>query len=179
MLEKHDLKRLLHKGYQSPSPRPDGLEKWVLAELDEADLEIVHKSLNFVLLNNYFDKLRNHYILRMYKNRGLYTELTNYRAVCFGPLLAVPATSWLTTLAQEYAMRRRLIPETQTAVQSGTQQRDLTSYLSQVQAWAYCHNQTLYALVRDQKKGFDLLRAEAGHDAYKFFGLPESVEAFD
>ncbi|SCV73689.1 BQ2448_6119 [Microbotryum intermedium] len=136
LIEIHNFRRLLHKGNQSPSPGPDGVEKWVLAEMDESDLEVIRKLLSFVLSNNYFDKLRDHYILPMYKNRGLYTELTNYRAVCFGPLLAILVTSWFTTLAQEYAMRRRLIPETQTAVQSGTQHRDLTSFLSQVQAWA-------------------------------------------
>ncbi|SGY38821.1 BQ5605_C003g02079 [Microbotryum silenes-dioicae] len=114
-----------------------------------------------------------------FANRGLYTELNNYRAVCFGLILAILATSWFTTLAQEYAMRRHLIPETQTAVQSGNQQRDLTSYLSQIQAWAYRHDETIYALVRDQKKSFDLLRAEAGYDAYNFFGLPKAVEDFD
>ncbi|SCZ91000.1 BZ3500_MvSof-1268-A1-R1_Chr1-3g02463 [Microbotryum saponariae] len=47
------------------------------------------------------------------------------------------------------------------------------------EAWAFRAKTPIYGLVRNQKKGFDLLRPEAGYDAYHFFGFGPNAEAFD
>ncbi|SGY20048.1 BQ5605_C017g08447 [Microbotryum silenes-dioicae] len=115
-------------------------------------MSVVLALLNYVLVNNYFDKLRDHYLLPMLKNRGLSTQLSKYRAVCFGNFLAVTAAAWFTRQARAYAMKHHMIPETQVAVQSGVQQRDLTSCLAQLEAWAVRAKTPVYGLIRDQKK---------------------------
>ncbi|SCZ90036.1 BZ3500_MvSof-1268-A1-R1_Chr9g10684 [Microbotryum saponariae] len=174
-----DLRALLGKGNREPSPGPDRWEKWTVTILGDQAMSFVLALLNYVLVHNYFDKLRDHYLLPMFKNRGLSSQLSNYRAVCFGNFLAVTAAGWFTRQAQAYAMKHHMIPETQVAVQSGVQQRDLTSFLANLEAWAFRAKTPIYGLVRDQKKGFDLLRPEAGYDAYHFFGFGPNAEAFD
>ncbi|KZV99524.1 hypothetical protein EXIGLDRAFT_640506 [Exidia glandulosa HHB12029] len=65
------------------------------------------------------------------------------------------------------------------AAQQGVQTRDLTSFLAGVQCWAFRHKVTVYALQRDQMKGFDYLAPEGFYDAVRAYGLPESIIKLD
>jgi hypothetical protein len=68
-----------------------------------------------------------------------------------------------------------IVPETQVAVQQGVQTRDLMSFLAGIQTWSERHKGTVYALKRDQMKGFDYLAPEGFYDAVLAYGLPQSI----
>ncbi|KAJ7814368.1 hypothetical protein B0H13DRAFT_2464859 [Mycena leptocephala] len=72
-----------------------------------------------------------------------------------------------------------IVPETQVAVQQGVQTRDLMSFLAAIQTWSERHKQTVYALKRDQMKGFDYLAPEGFYDAVRAYGLPQSIIDLD
>ncbi|EJD45292.1 hypothetical protein AURDEDRAFT_43389, partial [Auricularia subglabra TFB-10046 SS5] len=72
---------------------------------------------------------------------------------------------WLNHLLMPYVARMGILPETQIASHKGVQVRDLTSFLSGVQCWAQRHKTTVYALKRDQMKGFDRLAPQGFYDA--------------
>lgn len=173
------LRAQLRRGNRKPSPGPDGWEKWAVLLLSDRALTIVLKLLNYMLQNNYFSGVRRNFIMTMYKNRGLSTDLSNYRGVVFSCFLFSTASAVFTNELQTYSAKHGLIPASQIATQPGVQARDLTGYLSHILAWAKRHGKTVYSIVRDQMKGFDFLHAQAGYDAYDFFGLPPSVAAFD
>ncbi|KAJ7916424.1 hypothetical protein B0H13DRAFT_2658307 [Mycena leptocephala] len=63
-------------------------------------------------------------------------------------------------------------PDTQVATQQGVQTRDLISYLAGIKCWAKRHKTTVYALKRDQMKGFDYLSPQGMYDAIEAYGLP-------
>jgi ribonuclease HI len=132
-----------------------------------------------MLTNNYFSGIRRNFIITMYKNRGLSTDLRNYRGIVLSCFLYSTASAFFTNKIQDYSTELGLIPSSQIATQKGVQARDLTSLLAQIQSWAERHRTTVYSIGRDQMKGFDLFNAQAGYDAYEFFGLPQTVAAFD
>jgi len=68
-----------------------------------------------------------------------------------------------------------IIPETQVATQQGVQTRDVMSYLSCIKCYTKRHHQTVYALQRDQMKGFDYLAPSGFYDALKAYGLPDVI----
>ncbi|KAJ7255014.1 hypothetical protein B0H12DRAFT_1050396 [Mycena haematopus] len=72
-----------------------------------------------------------------------------------------------------------IIPETQVAVQQGVQTRDLMSFLAGIQTWSERHKETVFALKRDQMKGFDYLAPEGFYDAVVAYGLPLSIIELD
>ncbi|KAJ7314774.1 hypothetical protein DFH08DRAFT_1040952 [Mycena albidolilacea] len=57
-------------------------------------------------------------------------------------------------------------------VQHGVQTRDMMSFLAGIQTWSERHKETVYALKRDQMKGFDYLAPEGCYDAVQAYGLP-------
>jgi hypothetical protein len=61
----------------------------------------------------------------------------------------------------------------------GVQGRDLTSLFAQIETWAIRHRVPLYALRRDQQKGFDRLSPEGFYDAVHAYGLPEQLIQLD
>ncbi|KIK04953.1 hypothetical protein K443DRAFT_92029 [Laccaria amethystina LaAM-08-1] len=73
--------------------------------------------------------------------------------------------AWLNSSLMRYSAEKRILPDTQVAAQPGVQTRDLMSYLSGVRCWANRHKQQVFALKRDQKKGFDHLSPEGFYDA--------------
>jgi hypothetical protein len=87
--------------------------------------------------------------------------------------------TWLNFLLVPYAARKSLIPETQVATQQGVQTRDVMSYLSAVKSFANRHKQTVYALQRDQMKGFDYLHPQGFYDAIIAYGLPLEIIKLD
>ena len=83
--------------------------------------------------------------------------------------------TWLNYLLVPYAARKQLIPETQVATQQGVQTRNVMSYLSAVNSFANRHKQTVFALQRDQMKGFDYLHPQGFYDAISAYGLPLEI----
>ena len=67
----------------------------------------------------------------------------------------------------------------QVAAQPGVQTRDLMSFLSGVKCWANRNKWTIWAVKRDQMKGFDYLSPEGFYDAVRAYGLPETVIDLD
>ncbi|KAF9530624.1 hypothetical protein CPB83DRAFT_763031, partial [Crepidotus variabilis] len=74
---------------------------------------------------------------------------------------------------------KRILPDTQVATQPGVQTRDLMSYLASIECWATRHKQPIYALKRDQMKGFDYLSPDGFYDAVRAYGLPEAIISLD
>ncbi|KAF9058035.1 hypothetical protein BJ165DRAFT_1360880, partial [Panaeolus papilionaceus] len=65
------------------------------------------------------------------------------------------------------------------AAQPGVQTRDLMSYLSAIKCWAHRHKQPIYAIKRDQMKGFDYLSPDGFYDAVNAYGLPSEIIDLD
>ena len=87
--------------------------------------------------------------------------------------------TWLTNLLTAYSSSLNIIPETQVATQQGVQTRDVISYLAAIKCYAQRNNTTLYALQRDQMKGFDYLAPQGFYDAIEAYGLPSSIADLD
>ncbi|KIJ89618.1 hypothetical protein K443DRAFT_126728, partial [Laccaria amethystina LaAM-08-1] len=87
--------------------------------------------------------------------------------------------AWLNCSLIQYSSEKRILPDTQVAAQPGVQTRDLMSFLASVKCWATRHKEPVYALKRDQIKGFDYLAPEGFHDAIRSYGLPESIIDID
>ena len=87
--------------------------------------------------------------------------------------------SWLNISLMRYSAEKRILPDTQVAAQPGVQTHDLMSYLSGVKCWANRHKQQVYALKRDQMKGFDYLSPDGFYDAVRAYGLPRSIIDLD
>src|SRR6202050_5338598 len=87
--------------------------------------------------------------------------------------------TWLNYLLVPYVARMSLIPETHVATQQGVQTRDIMSYLSSIKCYANHHKQTIYALQRDQMKGFDYLHPQGFYNAIIVYGLPLEIIKLD
>ncbi|PPR05725.1 hypothetical protein CVT26_008912 [Gymnopilus dilepis] len=115
----------------------------------------------------------------MFHKRNLRIDLTNWRGIMLSNFLANSPMTWLTHRLTTYATRKGLIPETQVATQRGVQTRDVISYLAGIKRFAQRNNQELYALQRDQMKGFDYLSPQGFYDAIQAYGLPAEIQALD
>ncbi|KAJ7432247.1 hypothetical protein B0H11DRAFT_1668785, partial [Mycena galericulata] len=73
--------------------------------------------------------------------------------------------SWLNFNLVPYIASKRILPDTQVATQRGVQTRDLMNYLAGIKCWAKRHKVTVFALKRDQMKGFDYLSPQGMYDA--------------
>lgn len=93
--------------------------------------------------------------------------------------LANSPMTWLNHLLTPFISVNHILPDTQVATQQGVQTRDLTSFLSGILTWANRHNTTIYALKRDQMKGFDYLAPEGFYDAISAYGLPNAIIDID
>ncbi len=78
-----------------------------------------------------------------------------------------------------YSAQKQILPDTQVAAQPGVQTHDLISFLSGVKCWASRHKQTVYAIKRDQMKGFDYLSPDGFYDAINAYGLPSEIIDLD
>ena len=94
-------------------------------------------------------------------------------------LLANLPMAWLNFCLIRYSSAKLILPDTQVAAQPGVQTRDLISFLSGVKCWASRHKQTVYAIKRDQMKGFDYLSPKGFYDAVRAYGLPDAVIDLD
>ena len=93
--------------------------------------------------------------------------------------LANSPMTWLNHLLTPYITINNILPDTQVAMQQGVQTHDLTSCLSGILTWANCHNTTVYALKRNQMKGFNYLALEGFYDAISAYGLPNTIIDID
>ena len=87
--------------------------------------------------------------------------------------------TWLNYLLTPFIAANSILPDTQVATQQGVQTHDLTIFLAGMLTWSNRHKTTIYALKRDQMKGFDYLAPEGFYDAVTAYGLPSSIIDID
>ena len=175
----NDFRAMLRRGNPRPSPGPDGWEKWCIKSLSDNTLSLVLDLHNYEVMNSRFPGDIKDTWITMFHKRGLRTDLTNWRGLFLSNFLANSPMTWLTQSLTPYAARMGIIPETQVATQPGVQTRDLMSFLSGLKCWSTRRKQTVYAIKRDQMKGFDYLAPEGFYDAIEAYGLPSSIVALD
>ena len=174
-----DFRAMLRRGNSKPSPGPDGWEKWTIKSLSDDTLSLVLDLHNYQVLNSRFPGDIKDMWLTMFHKRGLRTDLQNWRGLLLSNFLANSPMAWLNISLMRYSAEKRILPDTQVTAQPGVQTRDLMSYFSGVRCWANCHKQQVFALKRDQMKGFDYLSPEGFYDAVRAYGLPESIINLD
>ncbi|CDO70490.1 hypothetical protein BN946_scf184569.g33 [Trametes cinnabarina] len=174
-----EFRVLLRKGNPRPSPGPDLWEKWCVKALSDTSLSLVLDLVNYEIVHSHFPACVKPAIISTIFKRGLRTDLSNYRGITCSNFVKNVPFSWLNHLLSFYVTSLRILPETQIATQPGVQARDLTSFLSQIDAYAHRHNQPLFVLRRDQRKGFDRLEPEGFYDAVRAYGLPSSLIDLD
>ncbi|TFK21088.1 hypothetical protein FA15DRAFT_718181 [Coprinopsis marcescibilis] len=76
--------------------------------------------------------------------------------------------SWLNYSLINYAAKKNILPNTQVAGQPGVQTRDLMSFLAGIKTWSLRNKKPVYAVKRDQMKGFDYLSPDGFYDASTF-----------
>lgn len=174
-----DLRALLRKGNNRPSPGPDQWEKWTVKSLSDSALTLVLALLNYQVINSCFPGDIKDMWLTMFHKRHLRTDLQNWRGLLLSNVLANLPMTWLNSCLTRYSAQKQILPDTQVAVQPGVQTRDLVSFLSGVKCWASRHKQTVYAIKRDQMKGFDYLSPDGFYDAINAYGLPSAIIDLD
>jgi hypothetical protein len=174
-----DYRALIRKGNARPSPGPDGMEKWCVKSLSDYSLTPVLELHNYMTTNSCFPGNIKDMYLTMFHKRGLRTDLNNWRGLMISNFLANSPMTWLNHLLTPYIATNRILPDTQVATQQGVQTRDLTSFLAGMLTWANRHKTTVYALKRDQMKGFDYLAPEGFYDAISAYGLPDAIIDID
>ena len=174
-----DFCALLRRGNQRPSPGPDGWEKWCVKNLSDAALQLVLDLHNYEVINASFPGDVKDMTCTMFHKRNLFTDLSNWRGIMLSNFIANTPMTWLTNLLTSYSSRLNIIPETQVAAQQGVQTRDVIAYLSAIKCFAQRNNVTLYALQRDQMKGFDYLAPQGFYDALEAYGLLAAIADLD
>jgi hypothetical protein len=170
---------LLRKGNARPAPGPDRWEKWFIKAFSDSSLTLVLRLLNYELMHSHFpDVVKPSTISTIYK-RDSHLDLKNYRGVCCSNFLLSMPFTWLNYCLGPYLSTLAILPSGQTATQLGAQGRDLTSLFAQIEAWAAREHTPIYALRRDQQKGFDRLSPQGFYDAVHAYGLPDALIALD
>src|SRR5947207_5113884 len=178
-IDSNSLLRILKKGNPFPSPGPDLWEKWCVRHLPEEALAIITELVRYILDKNYFPSYLKETTLLTIHKKGDITKLANYRGIMLTNTLMTIAISFEATMLQEWADRLDLLPNLQAATRPGAQGRDVTNFLSMVEAWSNRNNKSVYILKKDQKKGFDFLSLQCFYDCVDFYGLPSQIKDFD
>ncbi len=174
-----DFCAMIRRGNHSPSPGPDRWEKWTIKALSDDALSLVLDLHNYEVMNSCFPgDVKDMWLTTIYK-KGLRTDLKNWRGLCFSNFLANSPMTWLNQCLIKYSADKNILPDTQVAAQPGVQTRDLMSYLSGVKCWAQRNKKPVYALKRDQMKGFDYLSPDGFYDAIRAYGLPSEIIDLD
>ena len=174
-----DFRALLRRGNQRPSPGPDRWEKWCVKSLSDEALQLVLDLHNYEVVNASFPGNVTDMTCMMFHKRNIHTDLSNWRGIMLSNFIANTPMTWLTNLLTAYSSKMNIIPETQVATQQGVQTRDVISYLSAIKCYAQRNNESLYALQRDQMKGFDYLSPQGFYDAIQAYGLPDEIVNLD
>ena len=93
--------------------------------------------------------------------------------------LANSPMTWLNYNLVPYVSKLHIIPEMQVATNQGVQMQDIMSFLASVKCYVEWNHQTVYALQRDQMKGFDYLALQEFYDAIDAYGLLPSIINLD
>ena len=166
-----DFRAMIRWGNHRPSPGPDQWEKWAIKSLSDKALSLILDLHNYEVMNSCFPgNITDIWLTTIYK-RGLRTDLKNWRGISFSNFLANSPMTWLNQCLIQYAAKKSILPDTQVAAQPGVQTRDLMSYLAGIKCWANCHKQLIYAIKRDQMKGFDYLSPEGFYVAIRAYGV--------
>lgn len=174
-----DLRMVLGSGNRSPSPGPDGIEKWMLTHGPESLLEQVLDICNYAIEHNSFpDELKGNYLTPLYK-KGDPSLPTNYRGIVFANCIHSVLAAWLARCLQQMAWSLQLLPPTQIATQKGVRASDLTAFLSMVHRLARSTGRTVFAIKRDHTKGFDFLDPAGFEDVVRAYGLPPQLVEFE
>src|SRR5882762_492695 len=174
-----DFRAMLRRGNHRPAPGPDEWGKWCIKNLSDFALSLVLDLHNYEIMNSKFPgDIKDMWLTYMHK-RGIRTNLINYRGLMLSNFLANSPMTWLNYKLIPYVAKLNIIPETQVATQQGVQTRDIMSYLSCIKCYAERHHQTVYALQRDQMKGFDYPAPSGFYDALKAYGLPDAIRDLD
>ena len=173
------LRALLRKGNARPAPGPDRWEKWFIKALSDDALSLVLKLLNYEIIHSHFPDIVKPSTVSTIFKRGSRFDLSNYRGICCSNFLLSTPFTWLNHCLGPYISQHGLLPPGQIATQPGVQGHDLTSLFAQIETWANRHHVPLYALRRDQQKGFDRLSPQGFYDAVHAYGLPEQLIQLD
>jgi hypothetical protein len=166
---------MLCRGNHRPAPGPDEWEKWCIKNLSDFALSLVLDLHKYQVMNSKFPgDIKDMWLTYIHKRR-IRTDLVNYRGLMLSNFLANSPMMWLNYKLVPYAAKLHIIPDTQVATQQGVQTRDVMSYLLSVKTYAERHHQTIYALQRDQMKGFDYLALSGFYDALRAYGFPEAI----
>lgn len=174
-----DFRSMLRRGNHRPAPGPDGWEKWVVKALSDRALSLVLDLHNYEVMTSSFPGNLKDMWLTMIHKRGSRTNLQNWRGLLISNFLANSPMSWLNYSLIHYSSEKRILPDTQVAAQPGVQTRDLMSFLAGIKTWALRNKTSVYAVKRDQMKGFDYLSPDGFYDALRSFGLPDSIRTLD
>ena len=175
----NDFRALIRRGNARPSPGPDGMEKWCVKSLSDFGLAPVLELHNYITIHSRFPGDTKDMYLTMFHKRGLRTDLNNWRGLMISNFIANSPMTWLNYLLTPFIAANSILPDTQVATQQGVQTRDLTSFLAGMLTWSNRHKTTIYALKRDQMKGFDYLAPEGFYDAVTAYGLPQAIVDID
>jgi hypothetical protein len=134
---------------------------------------------NYEVMNTRFPGDIKDMWLTSFHKRGRHTDLRNWRGIMLLNFLANSPMMWLNSCLIHYAAEKRILPDMQVAVQPGVQTRDLMSFLAGIKTWSTRHKQAIYAIKRDQMKGFDYLSPDGFYDAIQAYGLPLSIIDLD
>jgi hypothetical protein len=174
-----DFRALLRRGNNRPAPGPDSWEKWTIKSLSDKALSLVLDLHNYQVINSRFPGDIKDMWLTMFHKRNLRTDLQNWRGLLLSNVLANSPMAWLNFCLIRYSSQKRILPDTQVATQPGVQTRDLMSFLGGIKCWAHRHKETVFAIKRDQMKGFDYLSPDGFYDAIRAYGLPEAIIDLD
>jgi hypothetical protein len=174
-----DFRAMLRKGNHRPAPGPNKWGKWCVKNLSDDALSLVVDLHNYQVMNSVCPgNIMDMWLTYIHK-RGIRTNLINYRGLMLSNFLANLPMTWLNYKLVPYAAKMRIIPETQVATNQGVQTRDIMSFLSRVICYSDRNKQLIYALQRDQMKGFDYLLLSGFYDAMKAYGFPDSIRKLD
>jgi hypothetical protein len=170
---------LLGKGNARPAPGPDRWEKWFIKPLFDTSLTLILHLLNYEILHSHFPAPVKPSTISPIFKRGSRLLLINYRGVCCSNFLLNTPFAWLNHCLGPYISKLAILPAGQIVTQPGVQGRDLTSLFAQIESWAARQRVPLYALRRDQQKGFDRLSPHGFYDAVHAYGLPDTLIQLD
>ncbi|KAF6744532.1 hypothetical protein DFP72DRAFT_775059, partial [Ephemerocybe angulata] len=158
----NDFRALLRKGNPRPAPGPDGWEKWAIKSLSDDALLLVLDLHNYEVMNSSFPGNTKDMWLTSIHKKGVHTQLTNWRGLMLSNFLANSPMTWLNNCLIQYATKKSII-----------------------RANSGCHElprqcqMLVYAVKRDQMKGFDYLAPEGFYNAIRSYGLPQSIIDLD
>ncbi|KAJ3858186.1 hypothetical protein EV359DRAFT_52417, partial [Lentinula novae-zelandiae] len=168
-----------NRGNSRPAPGPDEWEKWVVKSMSDEGLELVRRLINYIVANSRFPGDTRDVWLSMFHKRGMRTDLLNWRGNILSNFIANVPMTWLNSRLIPYISEKKVLPDTQVATQKDVQTQDLMSYLSSIKCWSNRNKTQIYAIKRNQMKGFDYLAPEGFYDIIEAIGLPDSIAKLD